>query len=287
MKGKLGPEDWTSPIRTMSGARRHSLLILFLSGMTGNIQQWTWVREQLQDIPADFAFGTPVLPSVVFGRTIPTVTQASNAIADELRSANDGDVIIVSHSVGSFSALGIAHEIPDAIKSVILVNGGLSSVGRFLNRPVREFVTRPLRCLAFLHLFALVSAPAPERLKQVIADRKWLTRAILGKLVSPSAIETRERRAALLNEAGGPPVLVSLWKNRHHWREFTAYSHKIPTDALFIIGDQDPVSTQEDANTMAALLPKARIRVLKGVGHAAPLEASSVIADVVREALKS
>jgi len=287
MNDDPSPAGWTGPIRAITGARRYPSLIIFLPGMTGNFEQWTWVREYLQGAPADLAFGAPVMPGIVSGRAAPTVTEVANAIARELKSADDGEVILVSHSVGSFSALGVAHEIPAAIKAVILVNGGLASVGRFLDQPVREFCARPFRCLTFLRLFTLVSAPAPKRLRQAIADRSWLTRAILGKLVSGSAMDTPERRAALLNEAGGPWVPASLWKNRHHWREFIAYAHEISTDVLFVVGDGDPVSTHEDAVNMAALLPRTRIRSLKGVGHAAPLEAPAVIADIIGEVLKS
>ncbi len=287
MSDDPSPAGWTGPIKAMTGARRYPSLIIFLPGMTGNFEQWTWVRECLEGVPADLAFGAPVMPGIVSGRAAPTVTEVANAIAHELQSADDGEIIIVSHSVGAFSGLGIAHEIPAAVKAVILVNGGLAGVGRFLDQPVREFFARPLRCLTFLWLFALVSAPAPKCVKQAIAARRWLTRAILGKLVSGSAMDTRERRAALLNEAGGPWVLPSLWKNRHHWREFTAYAHEISTDVLFVIGDRDPVSTHEDAVNMAALLPRSRIRDLKGVGHAAPLEVPAVIADIIRDVLKS
>jgi pimeloyl-ACP methyl ester carboxylesterase len=267
--------------------RQHSALILFLTGITGNRDQWNLVFQRLRGVAADLAFGRPVLPNGTSGEGIPDVTDIANAIAEELRSAHDGEVVIVSHSVGAFVALGIAHEIPDKVKSVILVNGGLTSIARFLDRPAREFLARPLAGLAFLHLFVLVSTPAPERLKRAIGSRKWMTRAVLGKLVSDSAMNTREVRSALLNEAGGPRVLRSLWKSRHHWRKFIAYAREIPTNVLFIVGDRDPISTEADAKSMAALLPNARTCVLKGVGHAAPLEAADTIAEVVRDAIEA
>lgn len=275
------------PINLLCNGSEHRSLVLFLSGITGNVDQWIWVRELLKDIPATFAFGAPVLPGVVFGEGIPTVAEASNSMADELRAAHDGKILIVSHSGGSFSALGIARELGGAVKAVILVNGGLTSAAQFLDHPVLGFFARPLRCLTFLHLFLLVSAPAPERLKQAMMNHRWLARAIVGKLVSASALESRERRAALVNEAGGPRVLASLWKNRHHWSKFIAYGHEIRTDVVIVVGEEDPVSTQEDANALAALLPQARIRVLKGVSHAAPLEAPDAVASVVREVLRS
>lgn len=278
--------DWSTAIKVIGGVRRHSILVLLLPGMTGNLKQWDCVRSLLQDAPADLAFGTPALPGPVFGEVIPTVTDAARAISAELRTAGDGEVIIVSHSVGSFSALAVAHEVPRVVKSVILVNGGLAGVGRFLDRPAREFVSHPFRCLSFLLLFIVVSAPAPAWLRRTMAGQKWLLRVLLGWLVSGSAVKTPERRAALVNEAGGPWILRSLWKNRHHWRKFEAYSHEIGPEVLFVIGDRDPISTERDAEAMAADLPDAKIRVVKGVKHAAPLEAPEEIADIVRHAIR-
>jgi pimeloyl-ACP methyl ester carboxylesterase len=287
MTNETEPEGLPGSIRSLSGAWRYQSLILFLPGITGNLDQWMWVRESLQNISADLAFGTPVLPYVAFGRTIPSVTEASNAMANEVQAAHHGKVLIVSHSGGAFSALGTAHKLGSAVKVVILVNGGLTRAAKFLDHPIQEFITRPLRCLKFMHLFLLVCTPAPEWLKKGMTHYKWLARLIVGKLVSESALETPERRAALVNEAGGLSVLVSLWKNRHHWRELVAYADEICTDVLIIVGDKDPVSTLEDTKAMTALLPRAKIRVIKGVSHAAPLEAPDVIADIVREALRS
>src|SRR5215468_4802388 len=201
MNNETELEESSSPVRSLTGARRHASLVLFLSGITGNLDQWMWVREFLQDASADQAFGTPVLPGASFGKAVPTVAQASNAMADELRTAEDGEVLIVSHSGGVLSALKIAHELAGAVRTVILVHGGLTSAAQFLDHPVREFLARPLRCLTFLHLFLLVCAPAPEWLKKAMTDHRWLARAIVGRLVSESALGSPERRAALVNEA--------------------------------------------------------------------------------------
>jgi pimeloyl-ACP methyl ester carboxylesterase len=89
------------------------------------------------------------------------------------------------------------------------------------------------------------------------------TRVIVGNLVSESALETPERRAVIVNEAGGLSVLASLWKNRHYWRELVAYADEICTDVLIIVGDKDPVSTLEDAKAMTALLPRAKYALLR------------------------
>src|SRR5262249_1223647 len=103
MTSETEPEGLSRSIWSLSGAWRHQSLILFLPGITGNLDQWTWVLESLQDISADLAFGTPVLPDVAFGRTIPSVTEASDAMVNEVRAAHHGKVLIVSHSGGAFS----------------------------------------------------------------------------------------------------------------------------------------------------------------------------------------
>ncbi|HUZ55497.1 MAG TPA: alpha/beta hydrolase [Streptosporangiaceae bacterium] len=277
-----GADDLLTMARSDS---RNRSLVLLLPGITANRQQWSAVISRLADVPADIAHGAPILPSPAMAARVPTVTQVIEALAGELRRRAYDHVVIVSHSVGSFVALGIAHVLPDGVDHLILINGGLTSVARFLDRPVHEILTRPVACLTFVRLFALVALPAPERLRRAAVNHRWFSQAVLGTYVSDSAIATQEKRSALLDGAGRPEVVPSLWKNRHHWREFISYADDIRTDALFVVGSKDPMSTEQDTRAMAALLPSASVRLLRGIGHAAPLEAAEVIAGLVRKAV--
>lgn len=264
---------------------RNRSLVLLLPGMSANRQQWSTVISRLADLPSDIAYGAPILPSPAMASKVPTVTQVIEALADELEQRAYDHVVVLSHSVGSFVALGIAHLLPDRVDCLILVNGGLTSVARFLDRPVHEILTRPVACLTFMRLFALVALPAPDRMRRAVASHRWFSQAVVGTYVSDTAIESKEKRSALLDGGNRPDVVPSLWKNRHHWQEFISYADDIRTHAMFVVGSKDPMSTEQDTSAMAALLPNASVRLLPGIGHAAPLEAADVIADLVREAV--
>jgi pimeloyl-ACP methyl ester carboxylesterase len=272
-------------ITPIDGDSTGPALVLFLAGLTGNMSQWDLVLPRLRSLPADLAYGAPILPHPVFEGTKPTITGLANALCEELRCENRQEVVVVAHSVGAFVALAVARLLPDVIKEVILINGGLTSVARFLDNPVRELVSRPRTCLSALRLFALVATPAPSVVKRAIVKSEKSSRVLLGGLVSNAALDSEEQRRSLVETAGKPEVLRALWDNRHYWQEFLGYARQVQPRVLFLIGDQDPMSGERDTEAMAGLLRNARIRILPGVGHAAPLETADAVAAAIRESV--
>jgi pimeloyl-ACP methyl ester carboxylesterase len=129
----------------------------------------------------------------------------------------------------------------------------------------------------------LVGMPAPRTVQAAVASSKRAMRAFTGSLVSDAALESRQQRDSLMAEAGHPAALRGLWENRHHWREFESYASQIPARVLFLSGDQDPLSSESDNRDMAAMLPNAKVRMLSGIGHAAPLETAVAVADTIAE----
>lgn len=271
-------------VENIRARRDGAPLLLLLPGLSGSREQWSIVLRHL-DIPADLAYGAPLRAHAVFGGALPSVAELGRALATELRDSDYDNVVIVTHSVGAFVALTVAREIPELVRSAVLINGGLAGVAAFLDRPFREFLRRPGPCLSALRLFVLVSAPTPPAVRRMIAGRPRLARLLLGGLVSDSAFDTLEQRQALLEESGGPRLLLSLWKNRHHWRELKGYADPITTPITFLIGDRDPVSGVADTATMARMLPTSSVRVLHGIGHAAPIEAPGAVVEAIRQAL--
>jgi pimeloyl-ACP methyl ester carboxylesterase len=273
-------------ITTVRGDPENTTLVLLVPGMSGNYRQWDSVIDQLSDVAADIAFSVPIRSHPALGDDNPSVRDVIDALTQILRNSRYRHVVIASHSVGSFVALGIAQALPDVADRLILVNGGLTSVARFLDRPFHELVTRPTACLTFVRLFVLISLPTPAALRRAVAKHRWFSRLLLGSFVSDSAIDARDARSALVEGGGRPDVIPGIWKNRHHWQEFVSYAHAIKASVLFVVGSRDPMSTEQDTRAMAALLPNARVRLLDGIGHAAPLEAADVISGIIRGALE-
>ena len=275
-----------SVITPIGGQGNSSTLVLFLPGLSGNLSQWDLVILQIEDMPVDIAYGLPILPHPALNHSKPTVTAIARLTADELRRGKWKEVVIVSHSVGAFVALGIAEILPEIVKEVVLVNGGLAGVAKFLDHPVRELMTEPRTCLSAVRLFALVATPTPPVVKKAIVKREKMSRVVLGSLVSDAALESAEQRRILMDESATPQVLKSLWENRHHWDEFKGYASEIRSKVLFLTGSRDPMAGELDTQAMVTLLPNAEMQVLPGVGHAAPLETTGAVAKAVRNAVE-
>jgi len=274
-------------VRIMSENNDGSNLVLFLSGLSGSSAQWDLVLPQLEGKSWDFAYGAPILPNVAFNGRRPTVTALAALIADEIRRLNYTSVIVVAHSVGSFVALGVCRLLPGVVKTAILINGGLTTVAKFLDKPAREMIRNPGPCLSALRLFILVGSPAPARVKRAIASSERSSKAVLGNLVSKQSLASEEQRRSMIERAGSPDSIRALWDNRHHWQQFVSYAGDISARVIFLVGDQDPMSSEIDTRSMAALLPHASVEVLKGVGHAAPIETGKAVAKVIIEAMTS
>jgi pimeloyl-ACP methyl ester carboxylesterase len=254
--------------------------IVFLPGLSGNYRQWDLVVPRVAG-RGSIGFAAPILAHERFAGRRPSVTELAKAIADDLARWEPQSITLVSHSVGAFVALGIAHQIPQTIRGVVAVNGGLTTVARFIDSPLRELVQHPLTSMKFLRLFALVAAPVPSAVKKAIASRRWSSRLVVGGLVSDSALDSEERRQSLIVQAGKTETLLSLRDNRHHWNEFAGYAGQVTVPVVFVLGDRDPMTTEDDTRTMAVMLPNARIEVLHGVGHAAPLEAPEQVLQAI------
>jgi pimeloyl-ACP methyl ester carboxylesterase len=266
---------------------RGPTLVVFVPGLAGNARQWDLVLPQLGDLPADLAYGAPLLPHPAFRGTRPTASALALAYADDLSREDRRDVVIVAHSVGTFVALGVARHIPEIVKEVIAVNGGLATAARFLDQPVREFTKRPRGCLNALRLFALVGIPVPPVVKRATANSKSLSRAVLGGLVSDAALNSVERRRIIVEEGGKPQAMQTLWCNRHHWRKFRSYAGQIQSRCVFLVGEQDPIAGVKDTKDMAGLLNAelTELRRLPGVGHAAPVENAEEVTAAIRKSV--
>jgi pimeloyl-ACP methyl ester carboxylesterase len=280
-------DKFTLPILDVvrPSSHAHSTLVLFLSGISGSRTQWGLVERLIGTDQAQIGYAAPILPNQAFRGAKPTIGLLSRLIAESVDERNYSSVILVAHSVGTFVASAVANRLGKKIAAAIFVNGGLTTVAEFLDRPFRTFVRDPRTCLTALRLFALVGSPAPESLKQSVIRSERSSRALFGNLVSSETLGSAERRRSLMSDSGSAAIPKTLWINRHHWQEFLDTAPSVTADVVFLIGDQDPMSSEADARVMASRMPHARIEVLHGIGHAAPVETAEAVAAAVQEAL--
>lgn len=277
-----------SPIlQLVSSASVGAPLVLFLPGLSGNTSQWDLVLPKLAESHVAVAYGAPILPNPAFGDSRPTVTGLAKLLAEEIEKIGCPSVIVVAHSVGAFVALALCRLLPQVVVSVVIINGGLATVGRFLDRPAAEMLRNPKTCLNALRLFALAGSPAPDRLKRAVLSHPRLGRMLLGSLVGEQTLASEEQRASIAESAGSFDVLRALWDNRHHWPELQSYAGTISTRVVFVVGDQDPMSSEADTRVMASLLSNAEVLVSHGAGHLAPVETANVVAQLVLQSVPS
>lgn len=258
-------------------------LCLLLPGLSGNAAAWEPVISHLQGEVA-VAVGAPILPVKGLSWPAPSVAEVAGRMVGELQSMSYKRVLVVAHSVGAFVALSMALALPRVV-GVVLINGGLTDVAKFLDRPLRQGLAEPRTSLQAIKLFALVGSPAPARFKRMIAGSERASRAMLGQLVSPESLKDPDRRRSLIERAGHAGVLAALWVNRHHWRAFQRYAGKVSARVVFVVGARDPVASVQSARHMAAYLPNSDIALLEGIGHAAMIEDADRVAAFIRSEL--
>jgi pimeloyl-ACP methyl ester carboxylesterase len=256
-------------------------LLVFLPGVSPDPEQWDLVLRPFAGTSVGLATGPAVLPHPRFEGRVPLMAELVAAVCDELAEC-DVPILLVAHSVGSFVAFGIARELGDRLVGAVVINGGLATVGRFIDRPWAELRRHPRTCLTALRLFALVGAPASAPMKNAMARSETAMRLVVGNLISGRTLRSAENRRMLSRLAGSPASLRALWRNRHHWQTFVREAADVSTTVLFVVGADDPIAGCEDTADVAGFLPHTSKVCLPTVGHAAPVEAPDEVVGSIR-----
>lgn len=252
-------------------------LIVFLPGLSGSNAQWAKVVAALAEAGVSLAYGPPILAQTDVFTQSPRVEDVGAAISDAVVGGGYKRVVIASHSVGAFVAFDVARRLPDTVVGVVAVNGALLGVARFLDHPATELFRRPKTALTALRLFALSAVPTTPAFRKRVTDSEFLSRLLVGKLVPREVTSDLAARQVLAEGTNQPGVLRGLRVNRHHWSAFLRIVDQVNCPVEFIVGAMDPMNSAADAREMAALFSSGSVEVLRGVGHAAPLEAPGPI----------
>lgn len=256
-------------------------LVVVFPGMSGNLSQWSIIIDRLDATGVHVALAPTILPGPGVSDPNPTVESFAADIAKAAKSAGYSRITLLAHSVGSFVAFEIARLLPDEVNAILAVNGALYSVGRFLDRPWLEPMRRPRTSLTAMRLFVLAAVPTSERFRAYVRRNERVARLLVGRLVPPEAMATEEARAILMEGTNRPDILRGLWTNRHHWPAFAEHSREVRCPVVFAIGTLDPMNSPRDGQDFAEMFENARIVIMPGVGHAAPLESPDDIWELV------
>lgn len=120
--------------------------------------------------------------------------------------------------------------------------------------------------------------------ERVVADgRRALADEMVGALLSQGAtLATRARLRTMVEETAYETILGSLagMKLRPD-RSHVLAALGVP--AAVIVGEDDRLTTPEDAHTMSSAIRDATLHVVPGAGHLAPLEAPDLVNDALAD----
>ncbi len=260
-----------------------STLFLVVPGLGGNLRQWAAVEAALTQHDVAVAQLPPIRPHAALASRHPLVEELAAAAAAEIIQTDFDRVVVLAHSVGSFVGFDLMARIPDRISGVVAVNGALYGVGRFLDRPLTELVSRPSFGGAATRLALLAALPTNDRVKEFVLRRERLSRLVAGSLVPHEVMRSEASRRVLSMGTNQRGVLRGLWVNRHHWSRFEAHAYRTRCPVVLVAGTLDPLTSVDDAYRMASLFRCATVVVLEGIGHSAPWQSPDTIAEIAEQ----
>ena len=209
-------------------------------------RMWAGVDLDVETItPDQRGFGTAPL-----GADEPDLTHVA---ADVIARLDGRPALVGGCSMGTYVAMAILRAAPELVAGLVLVSGRAGAdtdAGRANRHAMAE----------------RVEAEGPG----FVADAMVPT--LLGS-------ETHERRPdvvatvrALVSEQDGAAI---AWAQRAMGArpDSSALLRATDVPTLIVRGDQDAIIPAEDADALAALMPKAEVVTLTGAGHLPPLEA--------------
>lgn len=175
-----------------------------------------------------------------------TYKDLADDLAAIVRDLGEQQAMIVGESFGGTVALSFALQYPRMVERLVVVN----SFPRFRKR-------------FMITLGAMLASGLPFRML-------WPVRraaSILGLLVDRVSREDRRRFWRAIRTVGGEAYARRLQLIAE--LDLAPHLPEIHTPTLFIAGDRDLlIPSVKEAHAMAALMPNARVRVIKGAGHA-------------------
>jgi pimeloyl-ACP methyl ester carboxylesterase len=239
--------------------------LLFVNGYGVDASSW---RRQVDGLAPEFTIVTYDHPGVGRSRPIGDTLTIARLAADAqalLSRLGVGPVLVVGASMGAAVALELALADPGAVRALVLVTPVLEHDARF------ETVLRSWR-----------EHEAPGADSRIRAMLPWL----FGRELLAHA-GRREAAAAALRAmaARTPPAAL-----RQHADALLAWLGtrgadlgRIGAPALVVAGGDDVLTPRAHAEAVVSALPRARLEVLEGAGHALMIERAEALNQMICE----
>jgi 3-oxoadipate enol-lactonase len=236
------------------GAGAHHRLLL-LHGIGSNSRSFTRQLDGLGDVFDVVAWDAPG-----YGRSVDppaqfTMDDFADAAAQLIASLGWQTAHVLGHSFGGLVAQVLYRRHPERVSSLILADTNTGSGLERMQQRLSDLQALTPRQLAERRAPRLVSPGAPEQLIQELVEVMAQIRPA-GYAAAAVALGTADTRADL--------ALI-----------------RVPT--LVIHGERDSVVPSETGAELARAVPKARLVVIPGAGHASNQQAPEAYNRAVRE----
>jgi len=245
----------------MSGVGPPLLLVM---GLGGNIEMWEPLVEELRDFQT-IAFDAPGTGESDTPRWPLSMRRLAAITAQLARSLGHPRVDVLGVSYGGAIAQELAHRHPERVRRLVLAATSFG-VGSLPGRPgALALLSTPYRYYSRGHLRAV----APRLYGGQIARR-------------PRLLD--EHAYSRLGHA--PSVRGYLWQLAAiaGWSSLP-FLRRLRMPVLVLTGDDDPIIRVTNARVMAALIPRARLRILRGAGHLFLVDQAAESAQLIRDFL--
>lgn len=189
----------------------------------------------------------------------------ATALAADLDARSTERAVLLGHSIGGMVVQELAATFPERVRALIL-SATTAAFGSRDGSFQREFVQARLGPLDAGRTMAEMAAEAAPRL--------------VGSAAAPEAAPELVRLMSQVPEATFRAAIRCLVTFDRR-----ADLARIAVPTLLIAGDEDTNAPLKTMTRMAEAIPGARLEVLRGIGHLAPLECPDRYADIVRRFL--
>lgn len=200
----------------------------------------------------------------VLGDDEPSVDVMADDVAQLLRSKGISRAVICGLSMGGYVAMALCRRHPERVLGLVLADTKASADAE----PARQTRLR--------------------RAEQIDAEGsvKVLIDEVLPDLVGPT---TFRRRPQVYGRIRGlvqaTPPAAAAWTQRAMAARPASFDtlRTVRIPALIVVGDEDTVTTQDDARAMAEALPNAELLVIERAGHLSAVEQPELFNQAVAE----
>jgi pimeloyl-ACP methyl ester carboxylesterase len=192
-----------------------------------------------------------------------------NALCDEL---DLGEVVLIGHSMGGFTACETAIQFPERVERVVLVSAAGITTSDVLQQPI----------LAGARVLAALGTRAVASSRQVVVRKRLRRPLYAGFIRYPDLIKT-DFLFEITQGSGRPgfnPALAAILGY-----DFRDRLPEISCPTLIIWGSEDMLVPDSDAGKFERLIPNARKIVMEDTGHSAMMERPQTVNELIVEFL--